>query len=229
MLFKVGIADPYPVRLLHPVIYPGCRDWREYYRNNKLNLPDPYYNGGIWPLVGGFCDVRLCPSRRARWASAGAGRAGVEAGRKTMDEQLRILVVCTGNSARSQIAEGLFRHLGGERVQVFSAGSEPSGEVHPLAVRAMAEIGLDISAHRPKSVIDFLGQPFDYVIAVCSHAAQSCPVFPGPATRLNWFYDDPAAVEGDEMERLAAFRAVRDDLRERIAQWLADQSKRQKL
>lgn len=135
-------------------------------------------------------------------------------------EPLRILVICTGNSARSQMAEGLFRHLGGERVQVFSAGSEPSGAVHPLAVRAMAEIGLDIAAHRPKALSDFLGQSFDYVIAVCSHAAQSCPVFPGPATHLNWFYDDPAAVQGTETERLAAFRAVRDDLRARITDWL---------
>ena len=139
-----------------------------------------------------------------------------------MDEPLRILVICTGNSARSQMAEGLFQRLGGERVRVFSAGSEPSGAVHPLAVRAMAEIGLDIAAHRPKSLSDFLGQPFDYVIAVCSHAAQSCPVFPGLATRLNWFYDDPAAVQGSEAERLTAFRAVRDDLRERIAGWLAE-------
>lgn len=113
-----------------------------------------------------------------------------------MDEQIRILVICTGNSARSQMAEALFRHIGGERVQVFSAGSEPSGAVHPLAVRAMTEMGLDIAAHRLKALSDFLSQPFDYVIAVCSHAAQSCPAFPGPATRLNWFYDDPAAVRG---------------------------------
>ena len=139
-----------------------------------------------------------------------------------MDEQVRILVICTGNSARSQMAEGLLRHLGGERMQVFSAGAEPSGQVHPLAVQAMAELGLDISAHRPKSLITFLGQPFDFVIAVCSHAAQSCPVFPGPAKRLNWFYDDPAAVQGSEAERLAAFRTLRDDLRKRTADWLAD-------
>jgi len=86
----------------------------------------------------------------------------------------------------------------------------------------MAEIGIDIAHHRPKSLTDFLDRSFDFVIAVCSHAAQSCPTFPGPATRLNWFYDDPAAVQGNEAERLAAFRAVRDDLRRRIAAWLAD-------
>ena len=139
-----------------------------------------------------------------------------------MDDKIRLLVICTGNSARSQMAEGLFRRRGGERLRVFSAGSEPSGAVHPQAVRAMSEIGLDISAHRPKSLSDFLGQPFEYVIAVCSHATQSCPVFPSPATRLNWFYDDPAAVQGTETEQLAAFRAVRDDLREGIAGWLAE-------
>jgi arsenate reductase len=139
-----------------------------------------------------------------------------------MNDSIRILVICTGNSVRSQMAEGLFRHLGGDWLQVFSAGSEPSASVHPLAVRVMAEIGIDIAHHRPKSLTDFLDRSFDFVIAVCSHAAQSCPTFPGPATRLNWFYDDPAAVQGNEAERLAACRAVRDDLRRRIAAWLAD-------
>lgn len=138
-----------------------------------------------------------------------------------MDDTPRVLVICTGNSARSQMGEGLFRHLGGDRVEAFSAGSEPAAAVHPLAVQVMVEIGVDISAHRPKPLADFLGQPFDYIIAVCGRAAEACPVFPGPARRLHWFYDDPAAVEGSEAERLAAFRAVRDDLRRRIADWLA--------
>ncbi len=137
-----------------------------------------------------------------------------------MNNTPRVLVICTGNSARSQMAEGLLRRLGGDQVQVFSAGAEPAAAVHPLAVRVMAEIGVDISGRRPKPLVDFLGQPFDYVIAVCSRAAEACPVFPGPARRLHWFYDDPAAVEGSEAEQLAAFRAVRDDLRQRVAGWL---------
>jgi arsenate reductase len=132
-----------------------------------------------------------------------------------------VLVICTGNSARSQVAEGLLRHLGGDRVAVSSAGSEPAPIVHPLAVKVMAEIGVDISAHWPKSLGAFVGEPFEYVIAVCSHAAASCPSFPGPAVRLNWFYDDPAGVDGGA-EQLAAFRAVRDDLWERVANWLLE-------
>ena len=137
-------------------------------------------------------------------------------------EPVRVLVICTGNSARSQIAEGLFRRLGGGRVLSYSAGSNPAPTVHPLAVRVMAEIGVDLSAHHPKPLTAYLGQPFDVVIAVCSRAAESCPVFPGSAAPLNWFYDDPAAVEGGDVERLAAFRAVRDNLQQRIAAWLAE-------
>lgn len=139
-------------------------------------------------------------------------------------QRKRVLVICTGNSARSQMAEALLRHLGGDRVDVMSAGSTPAPQVHPLAVRAMAEIGLDISSQRPKPLTDFLGQPFDYIIAVCSKAAEACPFFPGPAQRIHWFYDDPAAVAGSEEERMAAFRAIRDDLRTRIAEWLASLS-----
>jgi arsenate reductase len=138
-----------------------------------------------------------------------------------IDAKYRILVICTGNSVRSQMAEGSFRQLGGERVEVLSAGSEPSDRVHPLAVRAMAEIGIDISHQRPRSLSAFVGEPFDIVIAVCSRAARSCPAFPAAAKRLNWFYDDPAAVAGTETERLAAFRAVRDDLHQRIVALLA--------
>ena len=135
---------------------------------------------------------------------------------------LQILVICTGNSARSQMAEGLFRELGAGRVAVVSAGSEPAVAVHPLAIQAMQEIGIDISGHHPKSISQFVDQRYDYVIAVCSQAAESCPVFPGPAERLNWFYDDPAAVKGNQDEQQAAFRAVRNDLRHRIAFWLTE-------
>lgn len=134
--------------------------------------------------------------------------------------RLRILVICTGNSARSQIAEGLFHALGGDHVDVASAGSNPGAAVHPLAVEVMGEIGIDISGHHPKPISQFVDRRFDYVIAVCSHAAESCPFFPGPAERLNWFYDDPAAATGTLEDRLGAFRAVRDDLRERIAAWV---------
>ncbi len=134
----------------------------------------------------------------------------------------QILIICTGNSARSQMAEGLFRILGAERATVASAGSDPAAAVHPLAIQAMQEIDIDISEHRLKPTSRFLEQSFDYVIAVCSQAARSCPVFPGPAERLDWFYDDPAAVKGNQGEQLAAFRAVRDHLRRRIAFWLTE-------
>jgi arsenate reductase len=136
----------------------------------------------------------------------------------------RVLVICTGNSARSQMAEALLRQEGHERLEIFSAGSAPADRIHPLAVRAMAEIGLDISAQKPKPLSDFLGQPFDYIIAVCSKAAEACPYFPGPAARLHWFYDDPAAAQGTDEEKMAAFRAVRDDLKLRIAEWLSSLS-----
>lgn len=139
----------------------------------------------------------------------------------TSQGRKRVLVICTGNSARSQMAEALIRHLGSDRVDVMSAGSAPAAQIHPLAVRAMAEIGLDISAQRPKPLSDYLGQPFDYIIAVCSKAAEACPFFPGPAERIHWFYDDPAAASGAEEERMAVFRAIRDDLNIRIAEWLA--------
>ncbi len=141
----------------------------------------------------------------------------------------RMLVICTGNSARSQMAEGLLRHLGAGRVQVFSAGSTPAERVHPLAVRAMSEIGLDISHHTPKPLANFLRQTFDYVIAVCSQAAEACPTFPGPAERVHWFYDDPAAVQGTDEEKLQVFRAVRDDLKQRIEEWLGMIQEQQEL
>jgi arsenate reductase len=133
----------------------------------------------------------------------------------------RILVICTGNSARSQMAEGLLRALGGGRVEAFSAGSRPAERVHPLAVRAMAEVGIDIAHQRPKHLREFAGREIDWVIVVCALAAHDCPHFPGARATLQWFYDDPAAAEGSEEERLAAFRAVRDDLARRITAWLA--------
>lgn len=131
----------------------------------------------------------------------------------------KILIVCTGNSARSQMAEGLLRHEGGERFDVFSAGTRPS-HVRPEAIAVMAEIGLDISGHRSKSVDEFIGQPLDFVITVCNSARETCPVFPGEVKRLHWPFDDPAAVEGSEEDRKAAFRRIRDRIHGRIMVFL---------
>ena len=128
----------------------------------------------------------------------------------------RVLILCTGNSARSQMAEGLLRHLGnaeGDRFEVESAGTRP-GRVRPEAIAVMRELGIDISGHRSKSVDEFAGQRFDYVLTVCDNARESCPIYPGHANRLHHSFDDPAAVKGDEEERLAAFRRVRDEIRD---------------
>jgi arsenate reductase len=134
----------------------------------------------------------------------------------------RVLILCTGNSARSQMAEGLFRHEGGDRYEVFSAGTRPS-VVRPEAIAVLAEIGIDISDHRSKSVDEFVAQPLDLVITVCDNAKESCPVFPGRTQRLHWPFEDPAHVEGNEDERKAAFRKVRDQIRERIRTFLAQE------
>lgn len=132
---------------------------------------------------------------------------------------VRILVVCWGNSARSIIGEALFRHLGGDRVAVQSAGIEPKG-VNPLTLRVLQEAGIPTVGLASKSVDDFLGQRFDYVITVCDEARGVCPVFPGVAESMHWAYPDPAAVEGSEDERLAAFRSVLTRLGQRIHQFL---------
>jgi len=124
----------------------------------------------------------------------------------------KILILCTGNSARSQMAEGLLRHDAGDRFTVESAGTKP-GLVRPEAIAVMREIGIDIASHRSKHVEEFAGQDFDYVLTVCDNAKESCPVFFGKATRLHHSFQDPAAVEGSEQHRLAAFRQVRDELR----------------
>jgi arsenate reductase len=120
---------------------------------------------------------------------------------------IRVLVVCTGNSARSVIAEALIRRHGGDEFDVHSAGTEPKG-INPLTERVLDEAGLDHSWARSKSVSEYLGQRFDYVITVCDEARQACPVFPGVHESLHWGYEDPAAVEGTEEERLAAFRST---------------------
>jgi arsenate reductase (thioredoxin) len=129
-----------------------------------------------------------------------------------MTDKKRVLILCTGNSARSQMAEGLLRHDAGEQFEVESGGTKPSS-VRPEAIAAMRELGIDISRHRSKSVKEFDGQKFDYVITVCDSARESCPVFFGEAERLHHSFDDPAALEGSERERLNLFRRVRDELR----------------
>jgi len=128
---------------------------------------------------------------------------------------MRVLILCTGNSARSQMAEGLLRHMAGDRYEVFSAGTRPVG-LNPNAVKAMSELGIDISSHRSKSVDEFTGQPFDCVITVCDSANEACPIFPGAGERLHHSFQDPAALPADQ--QLEAFRKVRDE----IASWLEE-------
>jgi arsenate reductase (thioredoxin) len=134
----------------------------------------------------------------------------------------RVLIHCTGNSARSQMAEGILRHDGGDAFEVESAGVKPGG-VRPEAIQAMREIGIDISGHRSKSVDEFSGQEFDYVITVCDNARESCPVFPGRTRRIHWGFEDPAAVQGDEATRVSVFRRVRDEIREKLAGFLGSE------
>ena len=128
-------------------------------------------------------------------------------------EKPLILILCTGNSCRSQMAEGILRESAGGAFRVESAGSKPAGHVHPLAIRAMAEIGIDISQNRSKHLDEFLTQKVETVITVCGHADQACPMFPGQVNRHHWGFDDPAHATGSEEERLAQFRRVRDEIR----------------
>ena len=137
-----------------------------------------------------------------------------------MSERKRVLILCTGNSARSQMAEGLLRHDGGARFEVESAGVSPTG-VRAEAVAAMRELGIDIAGQRSKSVEEFVGQSFDYVITVCDNAREQCPVFPGSTRRVHWSFDDPAAARGDEPARLSVFRRVRDEIRARLREFVS--------
>jgi arsenate reductase len=131
---------------------------------------------------------------------------------------IRVLFVCTGNSARSVMAEALLRQHGGDRFEAFSAGTEPKG-INPLTLRVLTEAGIDASWARSKSVTEFAGQTFDYVVTVCDQARQTCPVFPGVHESLHWGYEDPAEAEGTEQERLAVFRRVFIQMGERIHQF----------
>jgi len=132
-----------------------------------------------------------------------------------MSDKQRVLFVCTHNSARSQMAEGFVRAFGGDRFDVSSAGTEARG-VHPFAIQAMAEDGIDISTHESKTIDRYLGAPFDLVITVCDEAAEACPVFPNARARRHWSFPDPSSAIGDDEQRFAVFAEVRDAIRERI-------------
>ena len=138
-------------------------------------------------------------------------------------EKEKVLFLCTHNSARSQMAEGMLRHIAGDRFEAMSAGTEAT-HVRPLAVRVMDEVGIDISGQGSKTLERYLGQPLDYVITVCDEANEACPFFPGARQRLHWSLPDPAAAEGTEEERLEVFRLVRDLLRGHIKEELATES-----
>ena len=136
-------------------------------------------------------------------------------------ERARVLFLCTHNSARSQMAESLLRHLAGDRFEAHSAGTEAT-HVRPLAIRAMDEIGVDITGQESKTLERYLEQPIDYVVTVCDAANEACPFFPGAKNRLHWSFEDPSRAEGTEEERLEVFRKVRDEIRERIERELVN-------
>jgi len=129
--------------------------------------------------------------------------------------QTRVLFICTANSSRSQMAEGLLRTGAGQTYEAFSAGTSPT-HVRPEAITVMREMGIDLSGHRSKSVDEFAGQAFDYVITVCDNARETCPIFPATTKRMHWNIEDPAAVQGPEDSRLAAYRRVRDELQQHV-------------
>jgi arsenate reductase len=138
----------------------------------------------------------------------------------------KVLILCTGNSCRSHMAEGILRAAAGDFLEIHSAGSKPAGYVHPLAIRALAEIGIDIRGHRSKSMNEFLDQHIETVITVCGKADQVCPTYPGQVNRLHWPFDDPAHATGTEEEQMSVFRRVRDEIRSKFEGWAVEQRKR---
>jgi arsenate reductase len=140
-----------------------------------------------------------------------------------MRKKIHVLFLCTHNSARSQMAEGYLRSIAGNQLEIASAGLEPAG-VHPLAIRAMQEVGIDISGQSSKPVKPFLGDVWHYVITVCDHANEYCPIFPFPSKRLHWGFPDPSRAPGTEDERLQVFRQVRDEIFLKLRAWLAEQN-----
>jgi len=177
----------------------SAADGRDIYYSLDLDrLKDLYFATGesLHPGISGRPQVASAPELLA-------------------SRRIRVLFLCTHNSARSQMAEALLRHLGQDRVDAYSAGTEAT-RVHPLAVAAMSEKGLDIGGQRSKHMDEFSGQAFDYVVTVCDNAREVCPVFPGAPERIHWSIADPAAVQGDEDTRLRAFRIASDELMTRI-------------
>ncbi len=144
-----------------------------------------------------------------------------------MRTKKHVLILCTGNSARSQMAEGLVNHFLGDQWHASSAGTRPSGYVHPLAIKAMSELGIDLLGHHSKSTDEFRGQSFNRIITVCDNAAEDCPVWLGSGIRIHIGFEDPAKVEGAEIDRLAAFRRIRDEIREQVLSYLAEQAENQ--
>jgi arsenate reductase (thioredoxin) len=135
----------------------------------------------------------------------------------------KVLFLCTGNSCRSQMAEGFLHAYAGDTYEAYSAGTKPS-QVNPLAIEVMREVGIDISRHRSKNVAEYLGQHFGTIITVCDNAKEQCPIFPGAALREHWPFDDPADATGDDEERLAVFRRVRDEIGARIKRFVAEKA-----
>ncbi len=140
---------------------------------------------------------------------------------QTVHKKQKVLFVCTGNSCRSQMAEGMLRHYGKDKFEVFSAGLDPS-HVHPLAIKAMTEARIDISNQYSKTVNDFLGTDFSYVITVCDSAKERCPVFPGKYNAIHWSIEDPASAVGSESERMKDFRRVRQNIMKRINHFISN-------
>ena len=139
-----------------------------------------------------------------------------------MNPKPTVLILCTGNSCRSHMAEGILRAAAGDGLEVQSAGSKPAGYVHPLAIRALAEIGIDISGHRSKHLDEFLASDIETVITVCGNADQVCPMFPGQVNRHHWGFDDPAHATGSEEEQMEVFRRVRDEIRQIFEAYAAE-------
>lgn len=183
----------------------SAADGRDVYYSLDLDRMKHLYLATGESLHPGFTDR---PAALAQDGATGAAR------------RLRVLFLCTHNSARSQMAEAILRELGGDRVETASAGTEVT-RVHPLAVREMAERGLDISGWRSKHMDEFTGERFDYVVTVCDNARESCPIFPGDPERIHWSIPDPSAVEGEEKVRAAAFKRAADELTTRIRYLLA--------
>ena len=142
-----------------------------------------------------------------------------------MPAKRRVLFLCTGNSARSQMAEAWLRYLAGDYFEAHSAGTVPRGSVHSLAIQVMAEAGIDISAQRPKSFELFIDVPWDFIITVCDRAREQCPTFPGDFERIHWSFDDPDAATGNEVEQRTIFRCVRDEILQRLRLFVAVQTR----